>query len=153
MRDKMMRIRRASHADVPAIRACAEASYEKYVGRMGEIPAPMLADFEMLVSEGFVYVANDEGGVLAGFIVFYPRGDHMHLENVAVSPDHQGQGVGGELIAFCEEQAHSNGCAAVELYTNEKMSENLTLYPKLGYVETGRGTQHGFHRVFFRKEI
>jgi hypothetical protein len=33
------------------------------------------------------------------------------------------------------------------------MTENLDRYPKLGYVEVGHGHEHGFDRVFFRKEL
>lgn len=35
----------------------------------------------------------------------------------------------------------------LHLYTNEKMTENLSIYPKLGYVEVGRRTENGFNRV------
>jgi hypothetical protein len=41
----------------------------------------------------------------------------------------------------------------VTLYTNERMTENLVFYPALGYVETGRGMQDGFARVFYRKPL
>ena len=33
------------------------------------------------------------------------------------------------------------------------MTENLSRYPALGFVEVGRGHAHGFDRVFFRKEL
>jgi len=39
----------------------------------------------------------------------------------------------------------------VTLYTNERMTENLRLYPALGYLETGGAVQDGFARVFYRK--
>ncbi len=88
-----------------------------------------------------------------GFIVFYPRGDHLHLENVAVSVRFQGMGVGRKLIGFCEDTARAQGFERVELYTNEKMTENLDLYPRLGYRETERRREDGFNRVFFSKDI
>ena len=77
----------------------------------------------------------------------------MFLENVAVSPNHQGKGVGNRLIAFCEDEAKRLDLQAVELYTNEKMTENLTLYPRLGFEEIGRRKEEGFNRVFFRKQL
>lgn len=77
----------------------------------------------------------------------------MHLESVAILPDHAGQGIGRMLIAFVESESRRCGYPAVELYTNEKMVENLALYPKLGYRETGRHYEAGFNRVYFRKTL
>jgi hypothetical protein len=42
---------------------------------------------------------------------------------------------------------------AVHLYTNEKMTDNLSIYPKLGYVEVARRTENGFNRVYFEKSL
>lgn len=33
------------------------------------------------------------------------------------------------------------------------MTENLRLYPSLGFVETGRRVEDGYRRVYFRKLI
>ena len=33
------------------------------------------------------------------------------------------------------------------------MTENLALYPALGYVETGRRVEDGFSRVYFSKRL
>jgi ribosomal protein S18 acetylase RimI-like enzyme len=53
-----------------------------------------------------VYVAHDaERHSIRGYIVFYPRSDHVHLENVAVVPSSQGRGIGSALIDFAEQQA------------------------------------------------
>ena len=147
-----MPIRPAVPDDLRAIQACAHAAYEKYVARIGRRPAPMIADFQTLIAEGKVHVLDGPGG-LAGFVVFYPRGDHMHLENVAVPPELQGLGYGAQLIVFVEQAARHAGLKAVELYTNEKMTENLGLYPLLGYEEMGRWEEDGFRRVFFRKGV
>ncbi len=45
------------------------------------------------------------------------------------------------------------GLPEVSLYTNEAMVENLRLYPRLGFVETGRRVEDGYRRVFFRKSL
>jgi ribosomal protein S18 acetylase RimI-like enzyme len=134
------------------IEHCARAAYEKYVARIGKEPAPMVADFAALIGKGQVRVAVEDGGV-AGFIVYYPRGDHLHLENVAVLPARQGAGIGTALVRHVEDAARRQGIAAVELYTNETMTENLGYYPRLGYRELGRWEEDGFDRFFFRKEI
>ncbi|MEQ9160672.1 MAG: hypothetical protein RLO10_10775 [Roseovarius indicus] len=41
----------------------------------------------------------------------------------------------------------------MQLYTNEKMVANLSIYPHLGYAETDRRTEDGFNRVYFEKRV
>ncbi|MCR9176762.1 MAG: GNAT family N-acetyltransferase [Alphaproteobacteria bacterium] len=146
-------IRKAITSDAEPVRACARLAYGKYVSRIGREPAPMVADFEAQIRQGLVCVSEADDGVLQGFAVFYPRENHLHLENIAVAPEHQGKGIGKGLMDACEGAARDLGLGAVELYTNLKMTENLTLYPALGYVEIGRRSEHGFDRVFFRKTV
>ena len=113
----------------------------------------MVADFAAQIGAGVVHVSIGEQGTVQGFIVFYPKDGEMHLENIAVLPEAAGHGIGRSLIAYCEAQAGRAGLPAVNLYTNEKMTDNLAIYPHLGYREVGRGREDGFDRVFFRKEL
>ncbi len=147
-----MRIRQAISADLDAVKRCAEEAYMKYVPRMGTKPAPMIADFAGQIGAKVVHVIVEDGSVL-GFIVLYPRDDHIHLENVAVFPEQIGRGIGGKLLAFAEHEARRLGLPAVELYTNEKMTENLSMYPHLGYQEIDRRKEASFSRVYFRKNL
>ncbi len=152
MDKKSTNIRIATRADLQDVQLCARAAYAKYIERMDKEPAPMFADFKQKIDLGQVYVAIC-GFSLAGYVVFYPVENHMHLENVAVFPSQSGQGIGKMLVKFVEQVARNKGFDAVELYTNEAMTENLSMYPMLGYVETHRMQQEGFNRVFFRKSI
>ncbi len=147
-----MDIQKATPADLRGIQKCARAAYCMYTERMGRRPAPMVADFELQIADGKVHVLTD-GKTVAGYAVFYPRDDHFHLENVAVHPDFQSLGFGLQLITYVEQCASDAGVNAVELYTNVKMTENLSLYPSLGYIEKGRWSEDGFERVFYRKEL
>jgi GNAT superfamily N-acetyltransferase len=112
----------------------------------------MNADFDQQIEQGLVYVATC-GPQFGGYVVFYPEGDHLHLDAVAVLPEHSGKGLGRGLIGFVEHVARRDGFQAVELYTNEAMTENLAMYPKLGYRETHRKQDAGYNRVFFRKAV
>jgi len=143
-------IRPALPEDEAAIRACARAAYSRYIPAMGRAPAPMVADFAAQIGAGQVWVT---GTPVQGFVVFHPRGGAMLLENVAVHPDAAGQGIGRALVAFCEEAARRAGLHAVDLYTNAKMTANLSIYPRLGYGQTDRRTEDGFDRVYFRKRL
>lgn len=123
-----------------------------YVERIGREPAPMVADFATAIKNEQLYVALEKGE-LVGFVVFYPQRDHLHLENVAVSPEFQKRGIGSRLIAFVEQAARQDGFGRVELYTNAKMTENLELYPRLGYQQFDRRLENGFDRVYFSKDL
>lgn len=146
-------IRRAEPDDEAPIRDCARQAYARYVPRIGREPAPMVADFTAQIAAGSVFVATDTRGAVEGFIVFHAEGRHVLLENVAVFPHAAGRGVGKALIAFCEGTARDGGFEAVRLYTNAAMTENLALYPSLGYVEVDRRTEDGFNRVYFEKPL
>jgi len=86
-------------------------------------------------------------------IVLIPGDDHLLVENVAVDPAMQGRGLGRELMAFAERRAAELELPELRLYTNQLMTENLALYPALGYTETGRRVEDGFARVYFSKRI
>lgn len=146
-------IRQADANDENAVRACAEQAYLQYVPLIGRKPAPMLADFKTQIASGHVYLCTGERGELRGFIVFYPVDRHMFLENVAVSEAGRGQGIGKSLVQFCEAEAMRLGLGSVHLYTNEKMTDNLSIYPRLGYVEVQRRSEDGFNRVYFEKRL
>ncbi|GBE42265.1 putative acetyltransferase [bacterium BMS3Bbin10] len=145
-------IRPASAADAGAVRALVRDAYALYAPRMDREPAPMLADYEALIAQGAVSVFEAEGEI-AGILVCYERGAHLHVENVAVATNSQGRGIGRELMAFAERQALARGLASVELYTNEVMGENLEFYEALGYEVVERAEEEGYSRIFFRKVL
>ena len=146
------KIRKADSADIPIIKECAREAFAVYAERIGREPAPMVVDFATQVRNGIVFVICNEL-VVFGYVVFYPRGDRIHLENVAVYPQYMGYGFGRILITYVENQARECGFTFVELYTNLKMFGNLSLYPKLGYFETDRSAEDGFDSVYFSKTL
>jgi N-acetylglutamate synthase-like GNAT family acetyltransferase len=145
-------VRPAVGADVPRIAELVVEAYAPYVARIGRRPAPMDADYGALVDHGAVRVAEDDGEIV-GVLVTEEHGDHLLLENVAVSPRRQGRGVGALLIETAERLAAAAGMAEIRLYTNAAMTENLKYYPRRGFVETHRGEQSGFARVFYTKQV
>jgi len=148
----MLSVRRAGPADVPRIRAIVTAAYAPYTARIGRPAAPVTADYPGAVARGEVWVAEADG-VVTGLLVLVARPDHLLLENVAVDPAAQRTGVGARLLAMADEQAGELGLPEIRLYTNAAMTENLAYYPRRGYVETRRGHEDGFDRVYFRKAV
>ncbi len=146
-------IRLANIGDIPAITCCAEQAYEKYVGRIGKKPMPMVQDFGKAVAEGVVWVIEADNA-FAGYLIAYEKTPgSLHVENVAVPPEHQGKGLGKRLLAFAEDLARMRGLPQIDLYTNEKMTENLSVYPHLGFIEVDRREEHGFARIYYEKRL
>jgi len=148
---RVVRLRSATPSDVPAIAGLVEAAFTRYIPRIGHPPAPMDADHAGAVARGEVLVLDDDGGALVGVVELVAAPDHLLVDIVAVAPGRQGEGHGRALLAAAEERAAQLGVPELRLYTNEAMTENLALYPRLGWTETGRAEERGFRRVFFAK--
>jgi GNAT superfamily N-acetyltransferase len=145
-----MHIRPALSADLPRIERIVHAAYARYIPRIGKPPGPMGDDYAARIRAGSVWVAGDH---VDGVVVLLDAPGHLLLDNVAVDPDAQGKGIGRLLIAFAEAEARRRGHAELRLYTHQLMTENIALYARTGWEETGRGEQGGFARVFFRKRL
>jgi GNAT superfamily N-acetyltransferase len=147
-----MQIRKADQADLQAIREIVERAYGVYVERIGRRPGPMDADYRAEIGRGWVWVAVEVDAVV-GLVVLIENPDHLLIENVAVTPDHQHEGIGRTLLDHAEDLAREAGLGAMHLHTHEKMNENLALYVRLGYREFERRTEAGFNRVFLCKAL
>ena len=112
----------------------------------------MLADFEGQVAAGRVTVLEAAGRML-GLIVMFSEADHLFVENVAIWPSEQGRGYGRRLLRHAESEAERLGFDNIQLYTEERMAENLTLYPAIGYEEFERREESGYRRVYYRKKV
>jgi ribosomal protein S18 acetylase RimI-like enzyme len=146
-------IRRATPADRGAVEITVNEAYAVYIDRIGKPPGPMLDDYGALIDAGAVHVLEAEGEPIAAIIVLLTKSDHLLLDNIAVRRARQGQGLGRKLIAFAEEEARRRGFGEVRLYTHVTMVENIALYTRLGFVETGRGRDGGYERVFMAKHL
>jgi ribosomal protein S18 acetylase RimI-like enzyme len=145
-------IRAANAADLAAIESIVDRAYGVYVERIGMRPGPMDADHAEKVRRGLVHVAEDEGEVV-GLIVLVERPDHLLVENVAVAPARQGEGIGRAMLDRAEVAAREAGLDEIRLFTHSKMTENRAFYGRLGYRETGRRDDEGFDRVFLVRSL
>lgn len=127
-------IRQARIDEAGAIRALVRAAYAKWVPVIGREPRPMLADYEAAVQlHRFDLV--EVLGQLVALIETELREGHLWVENIAVQPERQGQGLGRLLLAHAEGQARAAGVVEIRLLTNGKMAANRRLYASVGYVE------------------
>ena len=145
-------LRRAFLSDAGAVSECVNAAYAHWVPRIGRKPWPMLQNYSAVIQTEHVVVAELDGEV-AGVLVLSETSEGFLIDNVAVLPSRKGQGVGRELLIHAEQEAMARGHTSLHLYTNEKMSENIAMYEKVGYVEYERRQEEGFRRVFLRKAL
>ena len=98
-------------------------------------------------------VVAEFDGAIAGVVVLTITDEGFLLENVAVDPKFQGKGVGRTLLTLAESKARASGYRSIYVYINEMMTENQSLYAKVGYVEYGRRINGGYARIFMRKQL
>lgn len=146
-------IRRATLADASAIRDLTRAAYAKWVPLIGREPLPMRADYARAVVEHLIDLAEADGRLVA-LVEMIPADDHLLVENLAVHPDAQGDGLGERLLHHAEPTARDLGLFEVRLYTNEMFTANIAFYLKRGYVITERGSLvPGSVTVFMHKML
>jgi ribosomal protein S18 acetylase RimI-like enzyme len=161
-------IQQATPTDLPAITTLVSLAYSPYLSHLdGKLPAPMTADYASLIVSSSLYTLIANGEVV-GCISLSPTNPTpstqtypstsssttaLEVNNLAIHPASQGKGYGKLLLRFAEDVAKDKGLGSCCLYTNVKMIENVALYGRLGYKETGRFSQDGFERVGFVKVL
>lgn len=157
--DQQVLIEHATVQDGVAIKRMVVQAYSKYIDRIGKEPAPMLTDYQSVIAshEQDVFVLREEGShaTVLGSILLSdtPADDSVKVNNLVVDPVAQGRGYGHLLMDLAADIARKRGRTALTLFTNEKMYENLSVYPKMGFVETERRVEDGYYRVYFRKDL
>ena len=145
-------MRRAQEADASAVRDLTRAAYAKWVPLIGREPMPMVADYDAAVRNHLVDLFELEGK-LAGMIEMILESDHLLIENIAVSPEFQGQGLGGKLMAYAEQVAAVSGFAIIKLYTNPQFIGNVPFYLAHGYCVDREEPFKGGTTVYMSKKL
>jgi ribosomal protein S18 acetylase RimI-like enzyme len=147
-------LRSATGADAPNVAALVNAAYGRYVERIGMMPRPMTDDYAEVIANQRVTLAQCDDGAIVGVIVLSVEDEGGFLiDNVAVDPSMRGKGIGKSLLEFAEGEALREGFDCINLYTHEKMTENLALYSRIGYVEYDRCSQGDYSLVYMRKHL
>lgn len=145
-------IRRARPEEAGVIAAITDAAYARYVPQLGRKPQPMTADYTEKIANHSVWLLF-AGETPAGALTLEHEPDQLYVYSVAVCPDQQKKGYGRTLLALAEQEARDHGYRRIRLFTNAIMVENIALYLRLGYVETGREPYLGTTLVHMAKSL
>lgn len=79
------------------------------------------------------------GRTPVGYAVTGRAGNRGYLQRLAVNPDHQGEGLGRELVYDCLRWLHNKGAAHAMVNTQERNTRALALYEHLGFIRQNVG--------------
>lgn len=147
-----MTLRMAVADDLATVQALVEAAYAPWVEVIGATPKPMLDDYASAIAQGRVEVQDHPQGI-AALLMLVAQPDAMLLENIAVAPWAQGQGIAHKLIQLAEDRARTAGLLRMRLYTHAKMASNISFYQRAGYGVVEEKEEHGLTRVYMEKRL
>jgi GNAT superfamily N-acetyltransferase len=130
------RIRVAARAELPRLDAIERAAAALFSER--ELPSRLrgttgLAALEAGRRAGDLLVAENEAGEPVGFALLARLGDHAHLAELDVHPDHGRRGLGAALVAAAADRARAQGHTELTLTTFVDVAWNAPFYQRFGF--------------------
>ncbi|WP_329269223.1 GNAT family N-acetyltransferase [Streptomyces sp. NBC_01451] len=133
-----MRIRPATAAELPALRAVERAAGSPY-RRLGmaeiaddEPPALDLLEPYRRAGRAWVAAATGEDRPLA-YLIAEPVDGALHIEQVSVHPDFAHRRIGRALLAYADDRAQEEGLTHLTLTTFTEVPWNAPYYARLGF--------------------
>ena len=83
-----------------------------------------------------VFVADLEGAP-AGYVALEQRGDAVCIDQLFVSPEHEAEGVGRQLLEWAEGFAIAEGAAKLQVVVEAENRRALEFYRGRGFTEAG----------------
>lgn len=125
-------LRRAVATDRAALVAMQEAAYEPNRIVAGRLPLPLRWDYEDVLRDWEVWLAEDEAG-LTGALILHLRPEDLYIESVSVAPRCKGGGLGNRLLDAAALRAGHLGRSTLRLLTNELYRSNVAWYGRKGF--------------------
>ncbi len=146
------------------IRHAQPSDYGRVIGRVntwwgGREMAPLLPQLFFLHFEGTSFVADDEDGQLAGFLIgFLSQTDatEAYVHFVGVDPARRGEGLGRELYERFFAAAREHGRTVVRSVTSPANEQSVAFHTAVGFVVERVASDYdgpGEDRVLFVKRL
>lgn len=118
--------------DLDAVLAVEARSYSHPWSR-GNFADSLAAGYlaEVLLADGA------DGADVAGYFIAMTGVDELHLLNITVAPQWQGQGLGSALLDVVQRQARARGLLTLWLEVRHGNERARALYRRLGFAEVG----------------
>ena len=81
-----------------------------------------------------VFVAEIDGAP-AGYVAVKPAGEAIRVDQLFVSPEHEAEGVGRQLLEYAEGYAISQGALALQVVVSRRDTRAVDFYRGRGFVE------------------
>ena len=119
---------------LPAIERAAGRLFLEVDGLSGIADMdPIPADAQRaMIRKGHCLVAESDGRIV-GFLSTQPHRRELHIRELSVHPDMQGQGIGAVLLRAIGVDALNSGFAALTLTTFTDVAWNAPFYARLGF--------------------
>jgi ribosomal protein S18 acetylase RimI-like enzyme len=120
------------------------AQMAEYIETLMQLMGMSIEEFSRLLKTvGQVYSINRNGEV-AGFYWVEERGEELHLHGIIIKEEHQGEGIGTQILKKLEDEYGSDK-EYIELGVHHKNDGAIKLYKKLGYRVVATKEDLGFH--------
>jgi ribosomal protein S18 acetylase RimI-like enzyme len=130
-------IRAARSEDGPALQSIEVLAGRRFrevgLAAVAEDDPPSLDAFARGAADATAWVAVDQADTPIGYVMVDVVDGNAHIEQLSVTPRHQGAGVGRALVDTVRAWASNSGRAALTLTTFAEVPWNAPLYRHLGF--------------------
>jgi len=151
-------VRRAQQRDAAALPAIERSAAELFridpeLAWLADSDVPDAAQHLHAMEHAMVWVAEDIGGQLAGFLRAVEIDRCLHVEELSVSRHFQGRGMGRKLLLATIEQARRQQLEAVTLTTFRDLPWNAPFYQRMGFTLLGRDETAAYLIEYLDNEV
>jgi ribosomal-protein-alanine N-acetyltransferase len=107
-------------------------------------------NFTDSLAAGYLAEVWFEDEAVVAYFVAMPGVDELHLLNITVAPEQQGQGHGRTMMAVLQQHALAARAATLWLEVRESNHRARALYRRLGFAEAG--LRRGYYPAVLRRE-
>jgi ribosomal protein S18 acetylase RimI-like enzyme len=136
-----MKLRPADVSDIPRLFGIHRAVFRAHIEQLwGWDEAWQRHNFATECAAAITSVVEVDGQTI-GYLQILERDSHLNVQNIALSANHQGQGIGSRLLKDLQSQPAARRLP-LRLGAFRSNAAALSLYQRLGFRQTGETRTH-----------